>query len=312
MPLDLESRDTMAKFRESFNSREVSDNKGGRTITYRALITGASDADAAEDLALSEMPNVISSGGATLLRQSYEITHEGAGVYRVEAEYGEDDQHQPEQGGEQQGDEGGQSEPPSGQGDDDPLGPEWNFVIAESTVHITQSLATLHSYARVGLPAVPDYKKAIGVTKERIEGCDIIAPKETRSVTVRVAGMSNAYLKKVRKLFGHTNSQKMMGCEIGEVLYTGFNANYRAKELWSLTHNFAIAENLEWDANDAEMVKRLTVGTIQLLNGKRAWSHLWIAYEESPDVITKSLVEIPRYAFEEQVYPAGNLKILGV
>ena len=299
----------MAKYRESFNSREVSDdNKGGRKITYRALITGAADADSAEDLALSEMPDVIGNDG--LKRQSYEIVHEGAGVYRVEAEYAEDDE--PEQGGEQQGDEGGQPEPPSGQGDDDPLGAEWSFVIAESPQHITQSLATLNSYARPGLAAIPDYKKAIGVTKERIEGCDIIAPKETRSVTVRVAGMTNAYLKKVRKLFGHTNSQRMFGCEVGEVLYTGFNANYRAKELWSLTHNFAIAENLEWDANDPEMVKRLTIGNIQMLNGKRAWTHVWVAYEESPDAITGLLVDIPRYVFEEQVYPSGNLKILGM
>lgn len=313
MPRDLESRDIMAKFRESFNSREVSDdNKGGRTITYRALITGASDADAAEDLALSEMPNVISSGGATLLRQGYEITHEGAGVYRVEAEYGEDDQ--PEQGGEQQGDEGGQSEPPSGQGDDDPLGPEWSFVIAESTVHITQALSTRKVYARPPIAEgdVPDYKNLIGLTTERIEGCDIIAPKETRSVTVRVAGMSNAYLKKVRKLFGHTNSQPMMGCEIDEVLYTGFSASYRAKEMWSLTHNFAIAENLVWDANDAEMVKRLTIGDIQLTGGKKAWDYLWIAYEEYPTPILGTLVHKPRYCIIQQVHPSGNLKLLGV
>ena len=298
----------MATLRESYNSREFTDDtKSGRKITYRALITGAGSEDIAEDLALTEMPDVMGDGASRL---SYSLSNEGAGVFRLEAEYGQDDE--PQQQSEEQGSEGGQPEPPSGQEENEPLGPEWSFTIAESSVHITQSLATLHSYSRIGIPTVPDYKKAIGVTKERIEGCDVIAPKETRSVTLRVAGVSNKYLKSVRKLFGHTNSRPMMGCAVGEVLYTGYSAQYRAKELWSLTHNFAIAENLEWDANDAEMVKRLTVGDIQLTGGKRAWSHLWVAYEESPDAVTGLLVEIPRYAFEEQVYPSGNLKLLGV
>jgi len=239
------------------------------------------------------MPDVIGDDGAT--RLSYDITNEGAGVFRVEAEYGEDSEPE-QQGGEQQGEEGGQPEPPSGQNENDPLGPEWSFQIAETSAHITQSLATIKSYARPPLAVgdIPDYKKAIGVTKEKIEGCDIIAPKETRSVTVRVAGMSNAYLKRIRKVFRHTNSQEMFGCKVGEVLYTGFSATYRAKELWSLTHNFAIAENLEWSDTDDEMKKQLTIGTIQLTSGKRAWSHLWIAYEESPDAVTGLLVEVPR------------------
>jgi len=301
----------MATLRESYNSREFTDDKkGGRRITYRALITGAADETAAEDLALAEMPDVIGDDSAT--RLSMKLTNEGAGVFRVEAEYGEDDE--PEQSGEQQGSEGGQPEPPSGQNENDPLGPEWNFTISESMQHITQALSTRGVYTRPELIGfgVPDYKNVIGLTKEKIEGCDVIAPKETRSVTLKCAGMTNAYLKRVRKLFGHTNSQPMMGCEIGEVLYVGFSAQYRAKELWSITHNFAIAENLVWDADDAEMTKRLTIGTIQLTAGKKAWDYLWVAYEKGVEAIVGVTVDRPRYAVIQQVYPEGNLKLLGV
>lgn len=301
----------MAQYRESYNSREItSDKKNGDKLTYRAQITHAASEAEAEDLALSEMPNIFSDKG--LVRQSYSLKNMGAGVFNLEAEYAADDE--PEQPPEGEGSETGQpgGEPTSQQNDDTPLGPEWTFNIAESSIHITQSLATLHTYGRPGIAVLPDYKKAIGVTTERIEGCDIIAPKETRSVTLRVAGMSNNYLKSVRKLFGHTNSQAMLGCEIGELLYVGFQAQYRAKELWSLTHNFCIAQNLEYDADNAEMVKRLTIGDIVLTNGKRAWSHLWVGYEPRLDATTGLTVEIPRYAFEEQVYPSGNLKLLGV
>jgi len=96
------------------------------------------------------------------------------------------------------------------------------------------------------------------------------------------------------------------------VLYVGFSAQYRAKELWSITHNFAIAENLVWNADDAEMTKRLTIGTIQLTAGKKAWDYLWVSYEKGIESIVGVFVDRPRYAAIMQVYPEGNLKLLGV
>jgi len=142
---------------------------------------------------------------------------------------------------------------------------------------------------------------------------DMLSPNDQFTERMREIGREvTLYLKRVRKLFGHTNTIAMMGCEVGEVLYVGFSAQYRAKELWSITHNFAIAENLVWNANDAEMKKRLTIGTIELTDGKKAWEYLWVAYEKGIEATVGVTVDRPRYAVVQQVYPEGNLKLLGV
>jgi len=300
----------MARLRESFNSREITDDKkGGRKLTYRALITGAADEQEAEDCALAEMPDVVVSGGVPPTRQSYQLPHEGAGVYRLEAQYAEDDE--PQQNND--GGEENQQPPPTQQNENEALGPEWNIQVSEAQVHITQSLATQATYNRAPIANAPVTKKIIGLRPgQGIMGCDIVGPKETRSLTVKVAGMSHAYLKSLKKLFRHTNKEAIMGCEVGEVLYVGYTTQYRAGQLWALTHNFWIGENLVWDANNPEMVKQLTIGDIQLTGGKKAWDYVWIYYDESPDVVAGVMVEIPRHVFVEQVYPEGNLKLLGV
>lgn len=123
------------------------------------------------------------------------------------------------------------------------LGPEWNFETTGGTQHITQSLETISRTAIAGGTA-PDYKGAIGVTRDSVAGTDIVAPKLEFSCTLQKAFINLPYLRGLARCTGKTNAAKWYGFEIGEVLYLGATGSAKPGERFSVTHRFAAGENL--------------------------------------------------------------------
>src|SRR5690606_28437855 len=55
----------------------------------------------------------------------------------------------------------------------------FSFETRGGSQHITQSLATVGSYAAPGIAAAPDFGGAIGVTENGVDGVDITVPVYT-------------------------------------------------------------------------------------------------------------------------------------
>ncbi|HQL54779.1 MAG TPA: hypothetical protein PLQ87_08720 [Phycisphaerae bacterium] len=178
----------------------------------------------------------------------------------------------------------------------------FNFDTGGGTQHITHALATVARYAPPGKTA-PDCKGAIGVTTDSVEGVDITVPVYQFSETHYLADtlVTPAYKATLFGLTGKVNSAGFKGFAAGEVLFLGAAGSKRGSGDWEITYRFAASPN----------VTNLTIGDITGIN-KKGWEYLWVRYSDSEDTVAKALVKKPVAVYIEQVYPYGDLGLLGI
>jgi hypothetical protein len=221
--------------------------------------------------------------------QNYRIDHKGGGVWDVSVRYGRDDS---------QADDAAPNNNPPQPGD--PLGPSYTFETSGGTQHITQSLQTIAKHAKP-LKNAPDFKGAIGVNGDSIEGTDITVPifrfSETYSIPVGL--ITHAYKLTVFDLTGKVNDAPFKGFAAGDVLFLGASGSQRGIEKWEITYQFAASKN----------AVGLQVGDIQNIN-KKGWEYLWVRYGDVED--QKVLVKQPESVYIERVYDSGNFANLGI
>jgi hypothetical protein len=179
---------------------------------------------------------------------------------------------------------------------------EFAFETGGGTQHITQSLATGNRYAQPGKTA-PDFKGAVGVTADSVEGVDITIPVYHFSETHYLPGefVTNAYKGILFGLTGRVNSAPFKGLAAGECLFLGASGSKRGGGDWQITYRFAANPN----------VAELTVGDITGIN-KEGWQYLWVRYADAEDSAAKTLVKRPVAVYVEKVYEYGDLSLLGI
>jgi hypothetical protein len=143
----------------------------------------------------------------------------------------------------------------------------------------------------------PSYDQAIGVTRDRVEGCDIFTPKFEFSLTVKTFPMTLSFMRTLRSAVAKTNDAPWKGFETGEVLYLGVNGQAEPDDLWKLTHKFAVGENLV----DVPVSPQITVD-------KGAWQYLWCTYQDAINADRR--VQVPVAAYVERVYDATDFNLL--
>jgi len=180
----------------------------------------------------------------------------------------------------------------------------FRFDTTGETQHITHSLNTVSSHAANGQPT--DYKGAIGVTKDNVEGVDITVPTFGYTVTrtVKSSDMDQAYLETIEELTGSTNNGPLtittddgatLSLATGENLFLGAQGEYRAAEDdWRIRFKFAKSRN-----------KTVDVGPMAGI-GKKGWEYLWVRYAQEEDANAKRLATRPIEAYVEQVYKEKN------
>jgi len=178
----------------------------------------------------------------------------------------------------------------------------FNFDTGGGTQHITQSLQTIGSYAPPGKTA-PNFKGAIGVTHDSVEGVDITVPIYQFSETHYLAdsAVTPAYKATLFSLTGKVNSGAFKGFAAGEVLFLGASGSKRGEADWEITFRFAASPNRT----------NLTVGDITVAS-KKGWEYLWVRYADAEDSSAKVLVKQPVAAYVEKVYPDGDFSGLGI
>lgn len=176
-----------------------------------------------------------------------------------------------------------------------------SFDAKGSTSKITQSLST-RKYAVSG--TAPDFKGAIGVTKDHVEGVEIPVPGLTFTKHKRFAAgyVTAAWIKAVSRLYGKTNAAPFFGFAVGEVRFDGAaGTQKKPSEPWDVDFNFAASEN----------ATGLTVATISGIQ-KDGWEYLWTLYQDEEDGSAKFLVKRPVAVYVEKVLQSGDFSILGI
>lgn len=146
----------------------------------------------------------------------------------------------------------------------------------------------------------PDYRGAINVTDDRIEGTDVFAPKFEWTRTIALPFVTRTYLTAIRNLVGKKNAAQFYHAQPGEVLYLGASGQFTAKDLWSITHKFAEIPN----EFNIEIAPGLVVPF------KRGWDYLWVQYV--PVLQNDVIVHRAAVAYVEEVYPDGDFSLLGI
>lgn len=257
---------------EKWESRRSTEGESP-SVELAYVIVGTDD-DLAAKVALRDGSYTIYDG---LFRQSYSIERIGPRHWEGTVRYG--------------------ARAPRQTGDS-----TFQFDTGGGTLHVTQSLETVQRKAPPGKTA-PDFKGAIGVTADAVEGVDITVPQLTFSEThlLPASVVTNAYVATLMLLTGTVNQSAWRAFAAGEVLFLGASGSKRGEEDWEITFRFAASPNVEG----------LTVGDITGLN-KRGWEYLWCRYEDAEDQDAKMLVKRPVAAYVERVYEWGDFSLLGI
>jgi len=178
---------------------------------------------------------------------------------------------------------------------------QFSFDTGGGTQHITQSIQTIGKYAASGTP--PDFKGAIGVTHDNVEGVNITIPVYNFSETHYLADavVTGAYKGTLFNLTGKVNAGAFKGFAAGEVLFLGASGSKRGEDDWEITFRFAGSPNRT----------NITIGDITGIN-KKGWEYLWVRYEDAEDAAAQTLVKKPTAAYVEKVYEEGNFAGLGI
>ena len=256
---------------EKWDSRETTLGEDSQ-VELRWVIGGTDDDVAAHAALLATSP--VSYGG--LIRQTSHIERIAEFGWEGTVRYGT-------------------TEPPE-TGDS-----SFSFDTGGGSQHITQTLQTVGSYAAAGTP--PDFKGAIGVTADAVEGVDVTVPVYNFSEThyLDAALVTPAYKATLFYLTGTVNNGLFKGFAQGEVLFQGASGSKRGTEDWEISFKFAGSPN----------ATGLTVGDITGI-AKKGWEYLWVRYRDEEDTTAKALVKRPVAVYVEQVYPYGDFSGLGI
>jgi hypothetical protein len=186
----------------------------------------------------------------------------------------------------------------------------FQFDTSGGSQHITQSIQTIQKKAPPGKTA-PDFKGAIGVTHDAVEGVDITVPVFSFSVTRYIAAedMSQSYIAALYQLTGKVNSAAwsinvdgvVMNFAAGECLFLGASGSKRGADDWEISFRFAASPN----------ATNLTIGDITGVD-KKGWEYLWVRYADADDSAAKALVKKPVAAYVEKVYEQGDFALLAI
>lgn len=183
------------------------------------------------------------------------------------------------------------------------LGPGLGFGLGFNTTgatqHITQSFETME---KVGDGA--DTKRAIGVSKDGVAGCDVPVSKFELIITRELKRLSMRYIHKMRKCIGHTNSDLWNTFEPHEALFLGCDAPVAQGGVgeilqWTLTYHFLIGDH----------EKDIHIGDLSPIKLKRAHDYLWVGYRADVEPTAGVVLQVPKHAYVERVTKSKSFAI---
>lgn len=180
----------------------------------------------------------------------------------------------------------------------------YEFDTLGGTQHVLYSLETVASYKPSWWPfPVPNYKGAIGVTADSVDGCDITVPVYNFAETHYLADVfvNDAYKFLLFAWTGCVNSEAWRSYAAGEVLFLGASGAKRGTGEWELTYRFAALPN----------VPSIQIGDIAV-GQKDGWDYLWVRFQDRLDEAANYMVKHPMSVHIERVYRRKPFSSLGI
>jgi hypothetical protein len=242
------------------------------SLTLKYVASGTSDDLFVRSYAINATPAIYGTAQGVLYRQDIRIEAESASVFYVDVPYGPKEK------------ETGSF--------------TLSFDTQGGTVHITSSKSTIGKYPN---GVAPDYKQAIGVHGDEVDGCDVVVPALKLQLTYKhPAGIiSLPRIKLLALATGTVNSDTFLTFPPGSVLFLGCSGTEGTATETEITYHFACSENAD----------SLTVGDITGIN-KKGHDYLWVSFKD--DVDGGRAVKVPQFVYVERVYKFASLSgILG-
>lgn len=183
----------------------------------------------------------------------------------------------------------------------------FTFDTSGGTQHITQSLATV---GQASSGTASNYKGAIGVTEDSVEGVDIETSGFDFRVTAYVpaASMTNSYIGALKRLTKKVN-QVEWSVEVDGVIQTFAKGCVR---LLGVSGSKRISEG-DWELSFAFSAREPVSATVNTMAyTAEGWQYVWFRYEESADATSKRLVKTAVEVLVEQVYEYGDFAELSL
>ena len=169
--------------------------------------------------------------------------------------------------------------------------PSYSFDTKGGTFHISHSIKTTGTHSATGEPA-PNFDGGIGVTKDKIDGVDVIIPKlsfqETHHFPLEY--VTAEFLKDLARATGKVNSDTFRTFAPGELLFLGASGSKGESDV-AITYGFEASQN---NAG-------LTVGNVNQIS-KKGHEYLWTYYTDQADSSSGATVNKLRAVYVEQVY----------
>jgi hypothetical protein len=203
---------------------------------------------------------------------------------------------------------------PGTQDTEEIIGPEFSFDTQGGMRHITQSVLTqfrkqLNPDGTVS--DAPNLQSLIGLSKDRIEGCDIYSSDLKFTCTYKHCKFTFTYLRNLVKLTATVNSVNFLTFAPGEVLFLGAVGHYTDADGWVIQYFFSIRANEPREAYGASAgggtagtgVKLIPPGETAAgiyADEKLGHDYVWFSYKESE--VSGFAVSKPVAAYIEKVY----------
>lgn len=266
---------------EVMASREITSGNSP-AVTLKYIVRGTAISSGVLALAESTAPAEYNGQERQTVRIEPEFVDEAAntGIWNVTASYGPPRTNSVMAAGESQ----------------------YSFDTGGGTQHITQAKAQ-QVFAVSGTTA-PEYNKAIGVTRDSVEGVDIVVPVYNWSEThvLDDETVTEAYKITLFNLTGRTNNATFRGFAAGEVLFLGASGTSRSDGKWEITFKFAASPN----RTDIGDIPGITV------TSKTGWQYLWVEYSSEEDPTSHRMTQKPLTASVATVYDSGDFSGLGI
>lgn len=288
-------------FVETAKSRSGTVDASGASGPVEFILTGTTDRSEVYAYVVANTPTLFEGG----YRKSIDLAPQGGGVWIITVVYSSATTADQTVG----------TTPADGPGDPAPtapddtteLGANYTLDLSAQTVRITQSLATIYRRVEADDPAdlvlvgtAPDFKQAIGATKDAVAGCDRFVPHLEMTIERERSGLKLGYIRTLKRLVGRVNDATFYGFAKGDVLYLGASARYTQNGRWAFTHRIAINETEEAVPITGDLV----------LPRVRGWEYVWVSYKT--DTNAGSAIQIPASAHVEQIYRYGDFAEIGI
>lgn len=180
--------------------------------------------------------------------------------------------------------------------------PEYSFDISGGTFRLTHAIAT-RSYVPPGGTAV-DFKNAIGVTKEGVEGCDIpvCEYKWEEKHMIRTSQLTQAYIDGLERLYGRLNNATFRGKPEKHVRFMGATGSCTAtSKKVPITFRFESGKHL----------KDHTIGDITGIE-KLPFEYLWVSFDNEHDNVAQKVRKTALQVDVNTVHQYGDFAALGI